>query len=200
MACGIDPRLLLRFAEVLEYPGPDVIGAARECQALAPDSAEGARAAAMLRDFLHYALETPPGRMEEIYTGTFDLAASCYPYVGYHLLGESYKRSVFMLRLKEIYEAHDFDVPGELPDHLSVMLRFLASCKDGDLVAELVCDALLPALERMVAEDQQEEDGSSDQPARGGEAGVYRQVLSALRLVLRENLDCERGVPGGAFR
>lgn len=180
MTLDLHPRLLLRFAEILEYPGPSLVATAQECEVLA--SKRSQEAAALLREFLLYARWTPPGRMEEIYTGTFDLAAACSPYVGYHLFGESYKRSVFMVRLKELYRAHSYAVAVELPDHLAVLLRFLAVCQDSALVEELICDALLPALEKMAA-DPGEDTAATDEQGPGGPK-VYRQVLAALRLAL----------------
>jgi nitrate reductase assembly molybdenum cofactor insertion protein NarJ len=37
---------------------------------------------------LEFAGSTPASRLEEIYTGTFDLNLVCFPYPGYHLFGE----------------------------------------------------------------------------------------------------------------
>jgi nitrate reductase delta subunit len=147
-------RTFQLLAGVLEYPQPGLAEAVRECTALL--AADNLAAAACLREFGAFVEETPPGRLEEIYTGTFDLDAACYPYVGYHLFGESYQRSLFMLGLSERYRAQGFPagglrsaIAGELPDHLAVLLHFLAACDDAALAGELVRDALLPALKRM---------------------------------------------------
>ena len=108
---------------------------------------------------------------------------SCYPYIGHHLLGESYRRSRFMVGLQERYREHGFEVPPEeLPDHVLVVLRFLAHAPDSDLAEEIVGEALLPALARMTHEG----DGSE----LGGDSGrgLYLGVLEAIRLVLAEQL------------
>ena len=95
---------------------------------------------------------TAPASLEEVYSGFFDLNPLCHPYVGYHLFGETYKRSVFLLELKQRYHSLGFAFdPAELPDRLSVMLRFLAACRDDALRNELIDDAVLPALGRMGA-------------------------------------------------
>lgn len=172
---------LALFADLLDYPGPTLAEHARVCQALvAPEHPE---AAALLRSFRAFVEERSLGELEEIYTGAFDLDtlsdldATCYPYVGHHLFGESYKRSAFLVGLRERYRAHGFTVEVEMPDHLAVVLRFLASSPDEDLAAELVGEALVPALDRMLAGEGEEE--------RGGRA-AYLKVLRALRLVLEK--------------
>ena len=140
-------RTFQLLADALEYPQPGLVEAVRECAALL--AADNLAAAACLHEFGNFVEETPRGRLEEVYTDTFDLNAACYPYVGYHLFGESYQRSLFMLGLNERYRAHGFVVSGELPDCLAVLLRFLAVCDDAVLSGEIVHEALLPALEHM---------------------------------------------------
>lgn len=198
MAVGPTERCLFQgFARLLEYPQPGLVEAARECEALvslvAPSSASdeqrGREAAALLHAFRTFSEVTPLGRLEEVYSSTFDLDPACHPYVGYHLLGESYKRSVFLLELKARYRAQGFDVPeNELPDHLAVMLRFLAANDEASLTDELIREALLPALDRMtgrVKSEGYDEEGASGPPERQGPDHPYRGVLDALRLVLR---------------
>ncbi len=141
-------RLFHLFADLLEYPQSDLTESVRECEALiSPGNPE---AAALLYGFRSFEEDAPLGDVQELYTRTFDLDATYHPYVGHHLFGESYKRSAFMVGLKERYKAYDFVVEGELPDHLAVMLRYLSLCEDDEQVMEIVRDAMVPALERMV--------------------------------------------------
>lgn len=175
-------RLLSLFADILDYPGDGLAGRVAEGRALLAE--EEPEAARLLGAFADVVAATPPGRLEEIYTGAFDLDtlsdldATCYPYVGHHLFGESYKRSAFLVGLAERYRAHGFaPPPGELPDHLVVILRFLAGCPDQGLVDEIVDEALLPALRRMVGE----EGGRSARPS--GKA-AYLAALRALLVLL----------------
>jgi len=185
-ARGDGQAILGLFADILEYPRPGLAETVRECEALV--SAGNPEAAALLGGFRALVEETAPGRLEEIYTGTFDLDAACYPYVGYHLFGESYKRSVFLLELKERYRAQGFDVENELPDHLAVLLRFLAINDDVTLAGEIVHEALLPTLERMTGRarsagyEEEEKLLSSQDHSRHS---PYYGVLEALRLVLQ---------------
>jgi nitrate reductase assembly molybdenum cofactor insertion protein NarJ len=77
-----------------------------------------------------------------------------------------------MAGLKEHYGTYGFSEGAELPDRLSVMLRFLTLEEDAEQ-AEIIDWCLVPALEKMVAELK---DGSNP----------YRVVLQALLLTLKD--------------
>ncbi|MCC7103577.1 MAG: nitrate reductase molybdenum cofactor assembly chaperone [Chloroflexi bacterium] len=173
------------FATLLGYPSPELAEAARNGEALL--SAEHPDAAAQLHRFRETVERLPLGRMEEIYTGAFDLTSSSFPYVGYHLFGESYKRSVFLLGLKERYQAHGYSIGVELPDHLAVLLGFAAITDDADLIRDLVEEAVLPVLPRLLGEGPAPDAASEDDlpPEPSDSIEVYRHVLRALRLTLQ---------------
>lgn len=174
-----DRRLFALFGRLLDYPAPGLAETAQACAELvAPRRAE---AAAQLEGFGAFAATTPPGKIEEIYTGTFDLEATCHPYVGYHLFGESYKRSLLLVGLRERYRAAGFEPGSELPDHVSVLLRYLGSIDDPEESQEIVRSAILPALPKIIG-GEAEEPAASDAPAVY--PAVYRQVLRALWQVL----------------
>jgi len=177
------------FACMLEYPAGETLQAAAKAQGLLMD--ETPDAAALLREFHEYAESLPPGRLEEVYTGTFDLDAACHPYVGYHLFGETYKRSAFLVELKRRYNAEGFVFSEtELPDHLAVILHFLATTHDTSLADEIARDALLPVLDRMTGRAKSEgfdEAAAADSPSAEEETekrSQFQVVLEALRLAL----------------
>jgi nitrate reductase assembly molybdenum cofactor insertion protein NarJ len=141
-------------------------------------------AAALLGRFRAYAEATPLGELQEAYTLAFDLDSlsqsepTCYPYVGHHLFEENHKRSALIVGLLERYREHGFESDtGELPDHLVIVLRFLATCEDEELVAETLDEAVLPALARMMGTV------GSDEPVNGRQR--YQQVITALALALQ---------------
>ncbi|MBK6646555.1 MAG: molecular chaperone TorD family protein [Anaerolineales bacterium] len=104
--------------------------AARSSRHQSAGTVDGRRpaSAAQLKKFHDYAASLPPGRLEEVYTGTFDLDAALPSYVGYHLFGETYKRSVFLVELETALHRRRLRLPdNELPDHLAVILHFLAT-------------------------------------------------------------------------
>ncbi|MBI4543552.1 MAG: molecular chaperone TorD family protein [Gemmatimonadetes bacterium] len=195
------------FADLLDYPGPDLAETAQECEALV--SPAHPEAAGLLREFTTWLRATPLGRVEEIYTGAFDLGASFCPYVGHHLFGERYERSAFMLELKERYRARGVDTGGELPDHLAPLLRYLAARDDAEPAEELIGEALLPALAKILGGSGAGGHGAAGEEPREAEgaqqgerlANPYRRVLHALELVLRHQLqEVGRAPDGGRGR
>lgn len=185
------------FAGMLEYPTGGTLEAAAAAQGLLTDKFP--ESAAQLQEFHDYAVSLPPGRLEEVYTGTFDLDAACHPYVGYHLFGETYKRSIFLVELKQRYAADNFAFPDtELPDHLAVILHFLATARDETQTQEIARDALLPTLDRMTGraksegfdEEESAEVSQAGSLTNAGEESEKRTqfhgVLEALRSVLQD--------------
>ncbi|MBI4537885.1 MAG: molecular chaperone TorD family protein [Gemmatimonadetes bacterium] len=180
-----NPRLLERFARILEYPGPQVAATARECARLLAD--ESTEAAALLEPFAAYAEAAPLPSLEEAYTSAFELSPAYCAYVGYHLFGESYKRSLFLVGLRELYRSRGLPEGKELPDHLAVILRFLATGDTGTDGEELIREAVLPVLDVMTRKNAgaegDHETGAHERRRLGLEA--YGGVLRALRLWLR---------------
>jgi len=137
------------LADVLEYPGPGIAGKAEACsRALA--SVNG-KAKDHFDTFSKYCMTAPISRLEELYTDTFDLQAFCCPYVGFHLFGEDRGRGMFMVKLQEHYRAGNFQVNGELPDHISVMLRSLSHEERSSETMDLISYCLIPAVKKMVS-------------------------------------------------
>ncbi len=182
------------FADILEYPRPGVKESIRECEALI--ASKDAETGALLGKFSTFVKKSSLEKMQEVYTTTFDLGATYHPYVGYHLLGESYKRSAFLLELKERFRAEGFAAEEkELPDHLAVLLRFMSVCHNEDTTRELACEGLLPVLKKMLKENKQADRSDNDsvnhefkseEEKKKRRTGPYRNVLKALRLVLQQ--------------
>ncbi len=97
-----------------------------------------------------------------------------------------------MVGLKERYKAYDFVVEGELPDHLAVMLRYLSLCEDDVQVAEIIRDAMVPALERMV---KRPADAAEDAPGEAALDGCALDV-SATDVGALDVGAMDAGVPG----
>lgn len=178
---------LALLADLLDYPRASGLAEkARKCRDLVAPESE--RAADLLDAFLADLGCVPQERLEELYSGAFDLATmadtdvTCHPYIGHHLFGENYRRSRFMAGLAERYRACGFDAGTELPDHVVVILRFLARCPDDEVAEEIIGEALLPGLARMTHEGE----GVALDGRSGGE--IYLRVLEAARLVISEVL------------
>ena len=160
------------FASLLDYPTADLGPQAHVC--LDALSSAGSPAAGPLESFCVHLQGASQALMEELYTRTFDLQAVCSPYVGYQLFGDSYKRGIFMARLNEGYRERGFSPGGELPDHIGVVLRFLALGTGDEFSRALLDDGLVPALAKM----QQTLGNSIGNP--------YSEVIGALWLALGE--------------
>ncbi|MCQ3937871.1 MAG: nitrate reductase [Chloroflexi bacterium] len=160
------------FADLLSYPSQDLFSITETClgevRGVHPDAVEE------LKAFQNGIQNLSVEKIEELYTVTFDMQPVCYPYAGYQLFGESYKRGAFMAQLNEAYHAFGYSAGGELPDHLAVILRFLgldAANRQGEFCQTLLVQGLIPALEKMLkafAESQ----------------NPYVGLLKALQLVL----------------
>jgi len=180
----VQQRIFHLLAQILEYPRSDLTGAVRECEALL--SLEYPQAAGYLQGLQDFVAETPLGRQQEIYTLTFDLDAVCHPYVGHHLFGESYKRSAFMLGLKERYQNVGLETGPEVADHLALLVRFLSLCDDAGETEVIIHDALLPALKQMLKQkDEVETEGEKLVAGKVQKPRVYQAALEALLRMLQ---------------
>ena len=100
--------------------------------------AESDEAAVHLERFAASVAAMERDELEETFLRTFSVAPSCVAYVGVHLYGEgSFKRGELLARLSEGFGDRGFVRPtNELPDQLSVLLRFAdhlaALALDGD--------------------------------------------------------------------
>ena len=125
----------------------------------------------MLGRFLGTASQMELGELESLYLRTFEIAAPCIPYISIHLFGEeSFERGAFMAKLLDRYGQLEFVAGDELPDHLSVMLRF-ADRVEGEELYELLHYCLLRPVQIMME--------------RLEASNPYVQVLGALLEVLR---------------
>ena len=158
------------FADILDYPECRPDRMVEEC--LSRLALENAEAADALRHFQTRQSGTEPGKLQELYTDTFDMLPDCSLNLGHQLFGEDSRRSAFMANLIDRYRAIDFRFDGELPDHLCVILRFLGRRGEGSEADELVRECVTPALSRLVS---RVEEG----------ANPYRAALDALLLWLR---------------
>ena len=139
------------FATLLEYPASKMTEQARrlleQLTPLFPESAEA------LEKFVRRLDQLSLEKMRELFTTTFDMQPVCYPYLGYQLFGESYKRGAFMAQLNEAYHGVGYSAVQELPDHLAIVLRFIgldATNRQDEFCQALLNEGLMPALEKML--------------------------------------------------
>jgi nitrate reductase delta subunit len=178
------PTALGYFADLLGYPQPGTAEKARLCaetivqMALPAPEAEALRPApdAFLSAFAVEIAAMSFDKQEEVYASTFDLGGA-FPYIGYQLMGETHKRSVFMLELKQRYAPYGVEMGIELPDHLSNVLRYLSVLQDETEFREMVQFAVLPSLDKVL-------NAGRMRNAEGPALPLYLAVLHALYYVL----------------
>jgi len=93
--------------------------------------------------------------LQEEYVATFDFDAARAPYLGYHLYGEPRQRASYLIRLKQEFARSGFEPEScELPDHLSVLLDFLAHLaargEDDERRKSFIAHEVLPGVEKLV--------------------------------------------------
>ncbi|MCG8347027.1 MAG: hypothetical protein MI924_04530 [Chloroflexales bacterium] len=149
MSPKIYPELYRLFGDLLDYPGPATANVAHRCAALAAD--RDPEAGMHLVTFALTVSGLEAGRIEEIYTGAFEINPASFIYAGYVLFGESFKRGAFMVKLQDEYRRYDFCYDGELADHLALIFRFLSLLPaDDPLLRDLTGECIAPALHQML--------------------------------------------------
>jgi nitrate reductase delta subunit len=91
-------------------------------------SGQDARVGEPLRRFLDHVARTAPDDLAADYVSTFDHRKRCCLFLTYYAHGDTRRRGVALLRLKQTYAAAGLHLrDDELPDHLAVMLEFAAT-------------------------------------------------------------------------
>jgi nitrate reductase delta subunit len=78
--------------------------------------------------FLDQATATPVRQLERDYVETFDITRKCCLYLSYAAFGDTRRRGVELVRIKQAYRKAGVELDtDELPDHLCVVLEFGAA-------------------------------------------------------------------------
>jgi nitrate reductase delta subunit len=114
---------------LLDYPDEGLVARLELLRRVA-GGLPGPIGAPLLR-FLDHLGRTPASALAADYVSTFDNRKRCCPYLTYYAYGDTRKRGMALLRLKQAYAAVGLRlVDDELPDHLAVMLEFAAAKPD----------------------------------------------------------------------
>jgi nitrate reductase delta subunit len=110
---------------LLAYPGDGLADRLDLLRDVA--TAAGPRIGGPLLRFLDHAASTAPYELAAEYVATFDHRKRCCLFLTYYAYGDTRKRGMALLRLKQVYAAAGLRLADdELPDHLAVMLEFAA--------------------------------------------------------------------------
>ena len=157
------------LAELLMYPTDSTLATARlAAMFLEVRCREASKlVGAFTRDI--EAAETT--ELEERYAAVFDFHPARTLDLGYQIFGETYKRGLFLVRMKEAVDSHAVEIGAELPDHLPTLLRLLPELETEEEPRDLVVEVILPCVEKILRTFQD------------GEGG-YRDVLAAVKALL----------------
>lgn len=113
-------------ALLLEYPTPALVGLVPSLRA-ATAELPAALAAPLTRTLAHVA-GAPLTELAAQYVETFDLRRRCSLYLTYYAYGDTRRRGVALVELKQAYRAAGLELADdELPDHLAVLLEFASA-------------------------------------------------------------------------
>ena len=130
-------RLFDLAALLLSYPDAELRAAATGLAAAASEI-EDDETRVLLTRFLVWFAASDGADVEQHYVRTFDLRRRSGLYLTYYLHGDTRKRGIALLTLKQRYRAHGLRLAdGELPDLLPVVLEFAALAGPGDGEAPL---------------------------------------------------------------
>jgi nitrate reductase molybdenum cofactor assembly chaperone NarJ/NarW len=114
------------IALLLQYPDDGLAACRDEFAATAADLPAGPVRESLL-DFLRWYRAQSPFELAQHYVETFDLRRRTSLYLTYYLHGDTRKRGMAMLVLKQRYRATELTPPeDELPDYLPVVCEFAA--------------------------------------------------------------------------
>lgn len=108
-----------------------------------------------LAPFARFVESSTLAKLQEEYVATFDFNPAVALYLGHHLFGDNRKKGAYLIRLKQEFGRQEFTPSGrELPDHLPLVLGFLAclarNAEDG-LRRSFISELVLPGVDRLVA-------------------------------------------------
>ena len=153
MASVREKSLYEHFAGLLNYPREDIRLRVEECmKALSAHTEYPPEATQELQLFLKELDGMPLDDLQGIYSYTFELTSEYTLDLG-HYLYDGFKRSNYLASLKAMYRENNFPfdevAKGELPDHLPVVLRFLATIGDEELKKDVRESFVIMAIEKL---------------------------------------------------
>ncbi|MDD5286908.1 MAG: nitrate reductase molybdenum cofactor assembly chaperone [Desulfuromonadaceae bacterium] len=140
------------LARMMDYPS-EKTGIQSDCDVVGGFMKKRGLDNHILSSFADFATTSPLAELQEEYVATFDFNPATAPYLGHHLFGDNQKKGGYMIMLKQEFERCGYaPCPAELPDHLSVVLGFLAhqAGKDRDRDRKkFIAECVLPGVERL---------------------------------------------------
>lgn len=171
---GKDPYSLL--AGLLDYPHEEMQGKIEEAINIISGHPEYPEEVSdSLRQFKKELTEMSLDDLQGVYSYTFEMSSDYSLDLGSHIL-EGFKRSGNLVNIKTMFRRFEFPYEslskGELPDHLPLVLRFLAYVKDEQVKKDFRRDFVIRALEKLYKNFQHNQENP------------YRHIITAVYKVI----------------
>ena len=141
------------LSRMLDYPGGKE-GMAADCDK-AGKALQDRDIESPLAPFARFVESSAMEKLQEEYVATFDFNPAVALYLGHHLFGDNRKKGAYLIRLKQEFGRHGFTPSGnELPDHLPLVLGFLACLArnaEDRIRRSFISECVLPGVERLGA-------------------------------------------------
>jgi nitrate reductase delta subunit len=119
---------------LLQYPGPELIGALTDFEArvLQSDAIDASERDVVLAQIARLK-STDLTALQAEYVQTFDLTAQHSLHLTHHLFGDDKNRGPALIDLTEMYKEYGLELDAnELPDYLPLVLEFAAQLDDSE--------------------------------------------------------------------
>lgn len=165
---------------LLEYPQEDIKLRAEECaKALAEHPDYPPEVTVEFNKFQKDLEEISLDDLQGIYSYTFELSSEFTVDLGSHLY-DGFKRSNILASIKAMYREQGFPfdevAKGELPDHLPVVLRFLAFLQDEGLKRNFIETFVIIALEKV------------NKSFEKNKKNIYRHLISVIYRIIDKDV------------
>lgn len=141
------------LARMLDYPGGKE-GIVADCGKVS-GALRGRGIESPLESFGRFVETATLSGLQEEYVATFDFNPAVALYLGHHLFGDHRKKGAYLIRLKREFGRHGFAPSGnELPDHLPLVLAFLAHLArnaEEDARRSFVSECVMPGVDKLCA-------------------------------------------------
>jgi nitrate reductase molybdenum cofactor assembly chaperone NarJ/NarW len=173
------PRAYQALARLLEYPQNKE--SLLQCLSAVNSQLDKTGMEATTAEFQRFLSDSTLPELQEDFVANFDFNPAKAPYLGHHLYGDNQKKASYMIMLKQEYERFGFQANrNELPDHLSVLLGFLAHLglkNQEGYRKEFIAKVVLPGVSKMTG-------GTAER-----NQSPWLPVIEAAELLLRH--DCK---------
>lgn len=140
-------ELIDKLSTLLCYPAEHLDSSMNFCRKML--KSHSADPESFFERFAQHMIKLSHHEQEEFYTSTFDLTPQAFPYAGYQIYGEDYKRGLLMAGLKEGYAECGIDLSNNLPDFIPLLLKMYTRLKDREKAQSLRDDLLLPGMNKV---------------------------------------------------